>query len=533
MAWKISNMGGNDSQQQSPSLPEGQPMSWKISNMGGNESQQQLPSFQSAQQPVQFQNQQEQQQSWSPENESIPGTITRNVVRGVERIGELPFTLVPDIISSVGQGINYLSSDIQKSLVGAKPLGEKGPALTETSVLDKALANYSPTSENFGKLRKKVVGEYLEPQGSLEELFDNVLLDTATFVIPGLGSRMPIKQALAVAGLSNLASWGAKELGAGPLVQTGLKLGTTALTMNPFFKGKLNDVKNEAYSLAEQYLPKTAVVETENLKNKFKDLGKQTGYQFSRIDSDENRLVKLLENAVNKANKTGNKKDISKARSLQNQYDRIKKAKAARRATSKTITKAAEFTNSKLEAIEDLLSKDDVSVKQLWDKKKEINQLLGESTTPREAKKYLAQASDLIDNELTKYGRRSNKEFLNAYKKGDRLHQAFAESSPIQKTLAENIPQKFKNNPLVGTLLGGSGVAGVAGLAHKFGSPTALIGTGVGTALPYLGMEAYDAFKFLSSNKIAATEYAKVLQAAAKENIPQLLNHARKLISYT
>lgn len=182
----------------------------------------------------------------------------RNVARTAARGGEAVAGAPADVV--VG-GANLLDFLIKKGPVFGETAGQ--PLFGAGRI-----GKYLPTSENIkkhvtGRIAEHLPEGYLEPQSATEELSDEVVGTIASLASPLLGgAKMGLKAATALGGGGSLAKFAAKEMGASPGVQEGVKTGTMLLGSYLGSKG-LGTSKKQMYAASEAGLeslpPRTSV----------------------------------------------------------------------------------------------------------------------------------------------------------------------------------------------------------------------------------------------------------------------------------
>jgi hypothetical protein len=207
--------------------------------------------------------------------------LGRGIPRTFARASESLFGL-PGDISSLGLGAaNYLTG-------GATP--------TYAQVQEKLPISY-PTSEQIRSKLKDVTGGLLEPRDKSEELADNIASDFATIA---LSPNSALASNFAKTVGANVAAFFTKELGGGPLAQTGAKIGFSILAGVPGMRKGLADAMDKSYDAART-AAKGASVETGSL-------AKQAGQIFdnaSKGDSPAKKFLQERAKAVEKVTRNG------------------------------------------------------------------------------------------------------------------------------------------------------------------------------------------------------------------------------------
>ena len=398
------------------------------------------------------------------EPESYFDKVYRNAAQYGARTGELLFGAPANIAGALGSGISALSQDWQKALQGTRPL-PGGPALTETSAVDEALKNYTPTSENIRKVTKKLSNNYLEPRNEYEELLGDIVSESVALMTGGLvGKGIPKVTSLAVSGLGNLAKFGAKKIGVGPLGQEGVKLLVGTLAMHPYTKSQLKENESALFKEADTLIPVNAKANTEPAIKELHKINAEIGDKLSDV---------------------------------------------------------ANYINPKLQEIEASLTSGKTPVKELIELKKKFN-LSYSDKKPKGAEKYLKRISKALIAPLEEYGK-ENPKFWAMYKPANEIHAGLAKTDSLMDFIKGHGKSKYLNNPLVGSLFGAYAYHKMPK------TPGALAATAATATGSYLLHEAYDAIKLLSSNPTVRNEYYKVLEAAAANNVSLMDKHLRNL----
>jgi len=164
------------------------------------------------------------------QTESFLETGLRNVARLGSRAVETAAGLPGDIIKG---GYDLLKSGQGASKALQEKLGLKGLLDIPGSDLPKELPVTIPGSEEVKGAIGKTVGKllpegYLEPKGGGEKFLDDFAETMTSFITP-IGGTVKATKALKMAGLGSIAKFASEKIGAGPLAQEGIKLGTMLL----------------------------------------------------------------------------------------------------------------------------------------------------------------------------------------------------------------------------------------------------------------------------------------------------------------
>lgn len=358
------------------------------------------------------------------QEESLPASALRNTARTAARVGETLLGLPGDIAQAGTSALNLglKGSNWLRSKVG---LPEEEPFSQKTIL---------PTSEDVkthvtGNIEKVLPKDYLKAKTPGEQFSDEFFSDLTSLItpVPGFG-RLPIKRALAVSGLGNLASWASKDLGADTGTQTGIKIGTMLATTMAG-KGKLNSTKKALYNSAESNIPETAMV-----KNKLTP------------------IYNKLELAIEKGSKDAPSK---------------------------------KFIKDRLEDISQNIVGEKMNIKNVLELKKDWNELRYTSGIPKRAEHSFKELNNSLHSMIEEYGK-SNKAFYEPWKRAEDIHQGLSKASKLNSWMQKNITP-FKIGTAASTLLLGQMVHLPHGLS---GATAGLLATTVGTKYGVRAFEA-------------------------------------------
>lgn len=155
----------------------------------------------------------------TPDQKQKPGALDTlsDMARTVGRTG-----------ARAAESIVGLPGDIAQAVLGLGSAAT-GNAIPSYPEVQKALPVSLPTSNQVRQGTQALTGQALEPQGEGEAIYDDIIGDLATFLIPIKG-KIPFKSAITKALGGNAASWFTKQLGGGEGAQAGAKLGFTVLS---------------------------------------------------------------------------------------------------------------------------------------------------------------------------------------------------------------------------------------------------------------------------------------------------------------
>lgn len=321
-----------------------------------------------------------------------------------------------------------------------------------------------PTSSQLREtVTKGLTGQALEPQTEGEETFDTFVQDIATLALPVKG-RIPFKSALAKSVAGNAASWLTKELGGSEAAQAGAKLGILTAAGLAGGRRALTKQMNESYKTAEE-LSKGAAVSAKNLSQETKSLLEQ----------------------------------VSKGHG----------------------TPAKELVKGPLKSIEKHIKNGKISVTDAWEIKRDINDLIFNPETSKQARTLLRKAIAPVNKVIAEFGAKSP-EFKKNFSFAEDIFKGLNDRSVINKFLQKHVSvQGSMKNPLTKILLlGGSyhfgGLPGVGGAA-------AAIGLGIAAR------EGVQAAEFIFKSPSARKYYADILRDSAAGNVAAAKRNIQKL----
>jgi len=382
----------------------------------------------------------------------LSGGLGRDIGRTIARGAESVLGLPGDISSSV---LGLANTGIQKVT------GEPGPLPSQIL----------PTSQNIRSVTKKLTGESLEPQSEREEMYDEVVGDLASFLLPVKG-KIPFKGAIIKALGGNAAAWLTKEVGGGEGLQAASKIGFNLIAGLPGGRNKLTKDMKSSYSAAEE-ASKGALQPAKGLSHELtKDFDK-----------------------LNSGIKTPWKKELK---------DHIS-----------TIQK-------------DISRKDGtIAVKKAWDYKKELNNLISNYKTDRDALPMLKKTVNDLNGVLSDYAK-NNAAFGKEFYRAEDIYRGLNQASTTTKFLQKHVnAEKLLHNPLSKALLLGG--------THHFFPMATLPATAAGLGIGFVAREASKTIDFFKNSKEARSYYKNVIQASlvgnaavASKNLVKLDHEADK-----
>lgn len=504
--------------------------------------------------------------------ESNLGAGLRHVARTGSEIGSDILGLPGDIAQT---GIWALNQPEKLGRWGLNKIGLGGLLPEE----EKDFRLPIPTSQEIKGAVKGTVGKilpdkYLEATTSGEKLSDDFFGDLSTlmFPIPKIGG-LGFKKALAVSGLSNLAGWGARELGAGEGAQTGAKVGTVALTAlagTPWVRNHMHSL----YDVAQESITPGASVSIKSMEpllNEIESLAskgsrtKAKQFMKDRVqeirDKTHIRYVWNPETEIYTAKPTNMAGKESTGLTNETIYPRwgkwTKLSEKKGIETVKNIEKSGPGTAIKIKeyphapytqpgrevgpAIEaktpqeyihmpinkepsisqgksytkhrmKLLPENHIPVEEAWEFKRDMNDFLQDLDTPYRAKGNIKRLSGAFKGILKEYGK-ENPRFYEALSEADNIFGGLHEASKINAFLQKHINKSNLGKMTGGILLGWHSPA----MAAKYA-------TG---ALAARG--AVQSFEALKNSSAIRNYYFKAMQSAAKQDSRGLIRNIAAL----
>lgn len=226
-----------------------------------------------------------------PESEGYGKAALRNVGRTGMRAVESTLGLPGDI----SQGLLSLANlGIEKGLGVSSPLPTQSPIPGSENIreaLQRAPEHLTPEAK--AKFQGKFE-EVSKPRGKVEEFSDEFIKDLIPLTLTGVSPASAAK----LSGIGNLASWGAKEVGAGPGWQSGAKIGTMLLASIPGNGPKLREHMKSLYDKAESSIPQGAQVSAKTLEPRIEKLRSLTS---TGIETPaKNEILKIIDQLESK-----------------------------------------------------------------------------------------------------------------------------------------------------------------------------------------------------------------------------------------
>lgn len=323
--------------------------------------------------------------------------------------------------------------------------------------------NFFPTSEDIqNKIFKPLLGSSIEPKSEKQKTINSVVGDIAAF-IPSMG----LNSAAKVVGLGHLVGKGVQYLGG----ETAGDVAKSAIYLGSAFPGFIDNFKNI----------------TKDLYNKSRSL--------LNLDStmSANRLNKILNQTKNFANKS--------------------------------VMTGSDILKDVVNTVKTNISQSKINVKDLINRKQEINNLIEQYGSNPKYKFLTAQLKKLnseINHEIGLYSNQ-NKEFGSIWNEAEKRFAAQSERSRVGEKLTKWINIDKLEHPITKILLGGllvhGGPAAVGKLAFGMGSAKLL----------EQGVRVID---LLLNSPQAAQRFFKIIAATAKNDRKLTENLVKGLDKY-
>lgn len=313
---------------------------------------------------------------------------------------------------------------------------------------------YLPGSENIRKAGKYLFGKEFEPENGEDSFWDKVSGDFGTYISP-VGGATKIGTAITRALAGNVAAEGAKSVGFGETGQALAKLTTNMLSMFPGSSRFFNNKSNQAYEAAEKSL-------TPNSKVLAKDLEKD--------------LLNFEKEFVFKGDST---------------------------------TPAKEFLKKRVNAIGNKISGNTIPVQEVWELKKDFNQLWKNGEVPQEAKYAFGNLIDKLGDTLKEYGQ-YNKAFGENFNIAEDIFKGFRRMDKVSSLIVRNtnlskLLKKGIKSPTAAGLLGGLTHFAPGGVIAKAGLGSTAFGAG----------QVVKYGNFIKNSKEARKTYGEIIKNAA------------------
>jgi hypothetical protein len=154
-----------------------------------------------------------------------------------------------------------------------------------------------------------------------------------------------------------------------------------------------------------------------------------------------------------------------------------------------------------------------IDIRNAWDIRSSIYDLMKEGTIPRASKKYLNSITKGINEVLQEHGN-LNPRFWNSLSSADQIHTAQNMKSVVSKFIDKTVPK--------------TGFGKIDSLVRKSFPLAAIVKPNPATILPIIAHASERAIQYLSKPAVR-NYFGKVAMAAAEENLPQLIKYGGKL----
>jgi len=334
---------------------------------------------------------------------------------------------------------------------------------------------YLPGHENLRKAGKYLFGNEFEPENGEDSFWDKVASDFGSYLSP-VGGATKIGTAATRALAGNVASEGAKAAGFGQTGQAIAKLVTNLGSMFPGSTRYFNNKSAQAYDAAKAAIPEGAITNAKDLEKNLFDFEKEFVF----------------------------KGDSS--------------------------TPAKQFLKQRVNAIGNKIANDNVSVEEIWELKRDFNQLWKNGEVPQEAKHAFGKLINTLGDTLQEYGK-DNIEFGKNFNLAEDIYKGFRQMDDISKFIVKNtnvtkLLKRGVKSPTAHALLGGLG-AGTAYAIPGSVAAKAAIGTGLGGIALGVG-QAVKYGNFIKNSKDAQKVYGDILKGAIAKDAVAVSKNIKK-----
>lgn len=373
------------------------------------------------------------------------------------------------------------------------------------------------------RVTEPLTGDYLKPQGAGEAFLDQIVGEAASLLLPSgvvgkaakagskLGAAKTIGKAAAKAtaksALANVSGWAAEEMGAGPIGQAAVRIGSVALAngIGALTGGRkaLQNLKDTSYKQAQDALKGNPTI---NIAPELRKIDKLISKINKSDIADKDFLVKRLENVKEIATKKV-------------------PAMAGKRVPSGLLDFEGKPLTTRLKGTPGVKGgiapiKDLLRIKQGW------NDQVSTKELTKMGNHYYKEGMDIIKGAIGRYGAK-NPDFYKPFLQAEDIHKGMVASNWILDKY-NKVGNSLKN-PLTNALLFGAGsglpkvsATGIVGFigAHEIARAVSLINNSA-TARQYYKNALKSA---LTGNKrafeAAALALDKTLTKEEKNRVP-------------
>lgn len=460
--------------------------------------------------------------------ESTLGYAGRTIGRTIARAGESIAGLPGDIASIPLSLGNYAA----KALTGKDNVFPERVNLLHNSParhIVKALTGKDfnlPTSGDIKKdITEKLTGNTLEPQGSGEQLWDDIVSDAATIFLP-LSGKIPGGNNLISGKIpagNTLKDIGSRTLGA---LSGKIPVGNT-----------LKDIGSRAIGALAEKIPGKNTIKGIGSRA-LGALGRSTAGNVAKIATEEITGSPILGlgakiGAMALASTYGGRKVMTQAKDdlYKQSYNNIPQKKfdivpeklkmdSIFKAVSKGDKQDKSFLLDRIEAFNKIMGKGGkANIKDIIDIKQDWNDHLRSGYLAPQARGIFIKMRDIAKDAIDRYGKH-NPKFEEFYKPAEQLTAALNGSNYIQNIISKHPYLKDSvSNPLLKKFLGGSAISALGYGGHKI---LGLAGTGALAAGALTAREAARFYQLLSRSPYAMKYYKDVATSALKDDIKAL-----------
>lgn len=380
--------------------------------------------------------------------------IVETILGAPRALGEFGESLIPEKLITKGA-----------EKIGLREPIEKGFEVT------KKYAPYKlfPKSEDVRGITKSFFGDKYEPKNQWEKKADDLVSDFVALALPFPGSKLKLLKPGILAAGGNIASDIVGRLGGKEREQTYAKLGTFLLgsMINP---KSAENLKNELYREARNFLPADAKMHSKNLS--------------SNIQHLRSNLKKGSESASSK---------------------------------SKTL--------KVIDEIDSKIKNNEIKVDELEEFKRNINEarsgLYEEFSTDKvgraSAKRNLDSVSKIVDDALNEYGK-SNPEWESFYRPANEVHGAIAQSKRARNFISKQM-KKYGHHALLP----------LVGIGHFAGPAHTIEGLAISGGLGAAAVTGGEILAKIRKSPTIRKHYINLITSALKEDAVAAEENLKKL----
>lgn len=190
---------------------------------------------------------------------------------------------------------------------------------------------------------------------------------------------------------------------------------------------------------------------------------------------------------------------------------------------------AKEFLSKRYDSLKELAENQDLNIKDVIKRYRDINDYIRNPETPEQAIKPLESIRENLRNFINENGK-SNPEFVRSFNESNELYSALQSLNNLQRFLNKHLPISQFKNPLTRKLMESllaptAYTAGIGILGAIGGLKGAAVAAGGGIAANQL----YKTYKLIKQSPVAQKAYMDMLAGAAQENANVVIANAKRL----